>query len=285
MSITQNSIQNVGNFLVPAAGQTHCVRVEGSPFTDSPYLIDWRQFTVDNFPFAPQGIYIDNSKSTTDTTVIIQPLGYPITCPAGAILSTPFPAPNGQSAQIISPGSRPTDVTNVYFVDYPVFPFFLDPNQITGSQPVIISGIDTGNALNVTPAQMAVGNVPYRVQEYAAPSQIMQGNITGAATSINLTPVTANMNCRKIQIALSGDATLTAAGEITLTVAANGNTVYKRTLALLAAAPAQYPPSVDVCLLDFDTIAIPMAAGNLTVSLSSALATGILDVNACFTAA
>jgi len=106
------------NFLVPAGGTTHAVGFQGG-FTAQPFLIDWRQFTVDAFPFQPQGVYVDNTAGTTPLTITIQPIGYNLIVAAGTSAARSFPAPNGQTCTII--GDPAATTNSVIFVDYPVF--------------------------------------------------------------------------------------------------------------------------------------------------------------------
>lgn len=117
MTISESQY-NTTNFLVPAGGTTHAVGFQGG-FTAVPYAIDWRQFTIDAFPFQPQGVYIDNTNGTAPCVVTIEPIGYNISCPAGQSIARSFPAPNGQTAQIV--GDPTSQDVNVIFVDYPVF--------------------------------------------------------------------------------------------------------------------------------------------------------------------
>jgi hypothetical protein len=275
------SVFGVTNFLVPAAGQTHCVNVTGSPFTNQPTLVDWRNFRVDNFPFQPQGVIIDNSLGESPVTVMILPIEYPILCPAGGQLQVPFPAPNGQTASIIGGGG--TDVTNVYFVDYPVLPFYFNNVLAGGAQDVIISSIATADALNVSVPQLATGAVPYRSQEYvpagvAGYIGITSASGTGAVTYI---PGAPNLNARKLMVSLSGDASLVVAGDTSLTILCNGTQIYKRTITLpVAGTPGFVGTEWDIAL---DDIGFNLAAGNISASLSTALSSGTVEINVYFT--
>lgn len=109
---------DVTNFLVPAGGGCHAIGFTGG-YTGTPFPIDWRQFKIDNFPFRPQGVYIDNIDGTQPVTLRILPLGYRIICPAGASIARSFPAPMMQTCTLTGDPSAIT--TQVIFVDYPVF--------------------------------------------------------------------------------------------------------------------------------------------------------------------
>lgn len=112
-----NVIQtNTTNYLVPSSGNTHGVNFNGV-FTATPYAIDWRQFSVDNFPFSPQGVFIDNSQGTGTLTINFQPLNFNVVCPAGIVGQFQFPAADQQTCSITGTGQAA-----VTFVDFPVLP-------------------------------------------------------------------------------------------------------------------------------------------------------------------
>lgn len=272
MTISQSTI-NTNNYLVPAGGNTHAVPVVGQ-FTAVPYLIDWRNFSIDSFPFSPQGVFIDNSQGAGPLIVNIQPINYKVVCPAGVVSQFQFPAPNGQTCTIVGDGQA-----TVIFVDFPVL-----PNsglvQIGGTVDSQIVGVNNGV---IVPTQPAVNNggLPYQVQKITQAVEYHYLSITGAAVSANVVPTIANQNLRKLIFNLSSDATLAAAGRNLLTVTANAVVVYEESVYIPAAA-LNTASAFKLPTLDFSAFSVPMAAGNLTVSLSNALATGILDINAYF---
>jgi hypothetical protein len=279
MTIQQLAVGNVGNFLVPAAGQTHCVGIQGAPFTGQVYTADWRQFQLDNFPFQPQGMYVDNTASSSATTITVMPLGITMTVPPGAFWAVHYPAPNGQQTIISAPNSVAGDVCNIWFVDYPVIPFQISATEATGSQDVTVTNWTYAGNVPVQGTALATGNVPYRTQEYVPQAAANYLNGVG-----NIAPAIANQNLRRMKITLSGDAVLAAAGETTLTVQANGVTIYEQTIYLPNAIPAAPVPFYILADEDFGLIGIPMAAGDLSIALSTALgATGKLETNAYFT--
>jgi hypothetical protein len=269
VTIAESIVANVVNYLVPAAGGTHLVGLKGSPFTSQPYSFDWRQFTVDNFPFMPQGVIIDNTKSANPVTVLILPIGYPITCPAGAILQTPFPAPNGQTLTVES-DSAPDDVTVCYFVDYPVLPFLLAAQDVGGAQNV---NIVSPTPLPVILGALAQGNVPYKVQESANPASTYQVQISGAALTAAIAPITANQNLRHLIAVFSNDAALAAPGELSVQFDVGGSVFYKETIATPITAPYRIN-------IDFGGLGINCGANNINATISAALSTGVLSVNA-----
>jgi hypothetical protein len=112
------SLFSTTNYMVPAGGTTHAVQVQGE-FSNVPYVIDWRQYKIDNFPFQPQGVFIDNTNGTTPLNIVVGPLGWKVSCPAGEQIQTQFPAPNGQTCSITGDQNN---TAQVIFVDFPVLP-------------------------------------------------------------------------------------------------------------------------------------------------------------------
>lgn len=246
------SMHNVTNFLVPAAGTTHAMGYSGQ-FSATPYIIDWRQFKVDNFPFQPQGVYIDNSAGQVPLTINILPIGYKVVCPAGGVRAASFPAPNGQTCAITG---DPANNASVVFVDYPVFDD--NPNAVMTFNP------------------LATGGVPLRTQELVPTTESLNDTIAAGANSVSLAPVTANQNVRKLQVYLSGDAALAAAGIVEFTITVNGVTIFANSIYV----PGGGGAGSLVADLDFSSIGIPAAAGDIVVALSQAFTAGTVSVNA-----
>lgn len=267
------------NYMVPSNGQTHAVAYQGQ-FSATPLVVDWRQFAIDAQPFQPQGVFVDNTAGTTPLTITILPIGYKVVCNAGLTLQAQFPAPNGQTATITG---DPANSASVVFVDFPVLPSGLSA-AITNTVNVNLASVSAGVRVPVDPNPLAAGNtLPYRDQEYVPQAEFHYLSLSGATTSVNVTPTIANQNLRKLKISASGDATLAAAGEITLTATLNGSVIFTRTVYLTATTPAGSPMIEVLCDENFDMIGLPAAAGNLTVSITTALATGKIDINAYFT--
>ena len=257
------------NYLVPSAGSTTCVKL--TPILSvTPTLVDWRQFKLDNKNFQPQGVFIDNTLGASDVTITINPIGYNIVCKAGQSKEAQFPAPNGQTASLVGNG-----VANLIFVDYPVLP--------SGSL-VTIDGTPTVNIGN-TPlpvsVPISVSGAPYLVNLEPLAASAVQYTITGAAVSGTATP-TANTNMRYLQITASEDASLAAAGIVTVTVTLNGTQVYQEGIYLPASA-GSIIGKTDIARIPFESIAFNAGvAGALVTTISTALATGQIDVNAYF---
>ena len=114
----QRSQTPVTNLLVPAGGVVHSVELSGK-FTNTPEAIDWAQFKVDNFPFVPQGVYMDNLDGTVDLVVVITPMNWRVICGPGQQRACNFPAPMNSGARITG---DMTAEARVVFVDFPVLP-------------------------------------------------------------------------------------------------------------------------------------------------------------------
>lgn len=264
---------NTTNYLIPAAGSTHYVNYSGV-FSATPVTIDWRNYQINNFPFQPQGVFVDNTQGTGELVINIQPIGYNVIIPAGTSAQAQFPAPNGQTMSITGNGQA-----TVIFVDFPVLPNAGQVN-IGNTVNVDITGIAAGVTIPVAPTINAQG-LPYQVVQTPSAGNYGHGSISGAGTSASFTPGTANLNLRKLALSITGNASLAAAGIVTLSVTVNGVAVFSEGIYLPAAAGTNAGEAY-TRNLDFDGIALPAAAGNITVTLSSALATGQLDFNSYF---
>ena len=266
-----SSVQNAINYLVPSSGGTHAVPIVGV-FSAAPYAIDWRQFSIDEFPFQPQGIFIDNSAGVGDLTVTIQPIGWNVTCPSGAVMQSQFPAPDGQTATITGDGQA-----TVVFVDFPVLPN-AGAVQILGTPNVNIAG---PSPLPVS-ASVNSGGVPYQNTEVPVTVTPVQsiGVITGATVTATIVPPV-NTYLRRLIMSFSGNASLAAAGLNTLTVTLNGVTIYIEKVYIATGASAVVGSLYKIDL-DMAKLGLAAGAGDLVVTLGTALSAGELDINAYF---
>lgn len=267
------------NYMVPSNGQTHAVVLQGQ-FSNVPYLMDWRQFAIDNEKIQPQGAFIDNTAGTVPLVITVLPINYPVVCPAGMTLQAQFPAPNGQTMQITG---DPANTATIIFVDFPVLPSSTQA-QVTNTVNTNIESVNPAVVIRVDPNPMAAGNtLPYRDQEYVPVAEYHALAITGAALTANVVPAIPNQNLRKLRVYVTGDAAMAAAGLNTLTVTLNGAQIFTRKFYLPAAAPATPGLGFTLCDLDADNIGLAAAAGNLTVTIATALSVGQLDVDSYFT--
>lgn len=273
------SAMRTTNYLIPSSGGTQAVPVIGV-FSAQAEVIDWRQYSNDiDGPFEPQGVYIDNTQGAGVLTVNVyaggnaSALGTPfwsVTCAAGAKVTENFPAPNGQIVSITGNGQA-----TVVFVNYPVLP---EANAVTiqGGSVAI-----SGQPISTQPAVNNAG-APYQVQEIPVNATAdFNANITGASlTTGNMAPGAANQYLRKLLLRLTGNVSLAAAGLNIITATLNGVQIWKGSVYIPAAAAnvAQYWTEE----IDFTSggIGLNFGAGNLVVTVGTALATGSLEVNA-----
>lgn len=269
MSLTESGVQNVTNYLIPASGQTHAVTYAGT-FSATPAVIDWRQFAINNFPFQPQGLFADNTQGTAPLVITIGPIGYKVVVAAGTSAQAQFPAPNGQTASITGDGEA-----NITFVDFPVLP----GSGAVSIQNTVNAQIVGPDPLPVLPGPNSAG-VAYQNTEIPAPVTAYYASIAAGATSATIMPTVAGANLRKLLIDITANATLAAAGTTLLTVRLNGITIYERNIYILNAIRSTQSSYRDV--LDFSKLGLAAQSGALIVSLATALATGVVDINAYF---
>lgn len=158
-------------------------------------------------------------------------------------------------------------------------PNFVPLSGAEGRQSLIINPIDF-------PVQASLGT-SYNMIGFVSviPSYFLasQAQILAAATSATITfPTYANLY--RIKLNISGNATLATAGPVTITVTFAGNTIFSDTIYVPAAALGV--ANLWDENLDFNSTIPALAtatggtAGELIVTLSGALATGTLSVNA-----
>jgi hypothetical protein len=256
MNIQQNSTTN---YLVPAAGQTHAVSFEGV-FSGAAQKIDWRQYAVDNFPFNPQGVFIDNSAGVAELIILIKPINYTVSCPAGQRIQAQFPAPNGQTMEITGNGQA-----SIFFVDFPVLP---------NNGQVNISGTIQANIESVSPG------VSFDTYIKPTPVTAFYAQITGAATSASINPPD-NTNLKKLILSINASARLAASGDVPITVTLNGSQIFKMTI-YLGAGNSGGDSFAEDYQLDFSNLGLNSGAGDLVTSIGTALAGGAVDINAYF---
>ncbi len=262
---------NTINYLVPAVGNTHAVVLQGT-FSAQPYVEDWQAFSNQNSKFLPQGVFIDNSAGTSDLVITLQPLNFvAVVCKAGTRGQYQFLAPNNLTVEITGGG-----VATVAFVDFPVLPN-------SGSvyvENTVDTNIVSSITLPVLPPVNVLG-VPYSVQQTPAAATCKYLTLSGAAVTANVAPP-ANSNLRKLVMAITDNATLAAAGICLVTVTLNGTQVFKENV-YIPAAPGNSQLQGWHRDIPFDGVAFNTgAAGTLVVTIGTALATGILDLNAYF---
>lgn len=257
---------NTRNYLVPAGGDTHSVTLKGV-FSGTPYFQDWRNFSIDNFPFTPQGVFVDNTAGTSSLTITINPIGYNVVCPAGVSGQFQFPAPAGMSCSITGNGQA-----TLVFVDFPVLPN-------AGLVDAIIAGVSAGVSIDTVPSVNSAGS-PYQVAITNQAGLAYYASIAAGSTTATITPSVQNLNLRKLILSISENATLAAAGTDLITITANGVIVFKQS-PYIAAAIQGGIGGWDA-EIDFSDFNVGMGAGDLSITLATALATGLLECNAYF---
>ncbi len=208
MNITQG---NATNYMIPAAGSTHHVTVEGS-FSATPFPLDWRNYTINNFPFQPQGVFVDNTAGTGPLTINIQPINYNVVIPAGTNAQAQFPAPNGETMSITGNGQA-----TVVFVDFPVLPNAGEVN-IGNTVDINIKSISAGVNVPVLPTPTS-GGLPYQVQQQPfSPNLTTQALAVGTAAT-NITSDAASSSVRLVNV---GSNTVFVAFGATAVIPVNG---------------------------------------------------------------
>ena len=263
------------NYLVPLDGTTHTVAMSGVA-SATPQIIDWNTFSVNNFPFVPQGAFVDNTGGSGTLTLTILPLGFNVTIPAGTSRVVGWPAPKTQQTQITGSGAF-----TIFFVDYPVFTS--DAAAAAGNSTVYIGNtpvpVSESTLDGIVSSSYAAQGITSHLG--AIGMTAVAGTISGTGTSVALTPP-ANSNLRKLLLSLSENATLATAGIDTITATLNGVQIFSEGIYIPAAAVS----GVGLAYhrnIEFESIAANAGAtGNLTVAIDTALATGQLNVNAYF---
>jgi hypothetical protein len=270
MSLLDNvQHQNAQNYLVPSSGGTHIVPVS-AVFSAAPQLLDWRQFSIDSMGFQPQGAFIDNSQGTGTLTINIQPNNWNVNVPAGTMAAVQFPSPNGVYMYVTGSGQA-----TIQFVDFPVLP---------GAGVVNIGNTVNVNVVSPSPLPVVptVNNAgtPYQVTvEPTSLTPFYSGAITGATLTTGNIAMPANTNLRKLSLSLSGNAAFAAAGVAAVIATLNGTQIYEGHVYLGTAETV--PGMAWNEILDFSNNGLACgAAGNLVVTIGTALSAGILDVNA-----
>ena len=284
------------NYLVPITGTTHTVR-SSFQATGTPTLIDWNTFSVNYFSFMPQGVYVDNLNGASVLTITVLPIGFTFAVGAGFAQWVQFPAPQDSQISITGNGN-----VNLFWVDFPIFTTLPFSSSGTGGSVVVtntplpvseatldgvVAAAPTATGLTVQDRylQPLIAAAPtatgLTVVTRVAPMTALSGTISGAGVSVTLTPP-ANTNLRKLVVSLSENATLVTAGIDTVSATLNAVACYSEGVYLPATAVTS-PGVAFTRTLDFDSIAPNAgAAGTLVVAISTALATGQVNVNAYF---
>ena len=258
------------NYLVPAAGSTHGVFLSDT-WTATPQEFDPYQFSIDNFPFIPQGVFIDNSQGTAELVIQILPVGYFIRCAPGISRQVQFPAVKGARFEISGLG-----VAVVTFVDFPVLP---DAGQVNVGNKVSvdIASFSYAGSLPVLPP-VNIAGIPYQVTKIPNPAALAYSNqtITGAVVSATVVPTSGIL--QRLKISTTPNATFAASGVATIIGTLGGVQIFKFDYYLGAGGGSDGV----LMLWDEDYSDFDFGGGNLVITTSTALATGALSINATY---
>lgn len=170
--------QGVSNYLVPATGSPNAYVIKDT-FTASPQSVNFQNIQLNGLAFRPSGVIIDNTKSASVLNVLIPEMSFNISCPAGASLNMPYPAPMNHSASITGAGDAEA---TVIFVDYPLQPY--SSAQAAGSPPIPnplpVSGPATDAEMRATPIPVSG---PITDAEFRASTDTFNVAVTSSTTT------------------------------------------------------------------------------------------------------
>jgi hypothetical protein len=244
------------NFLVPNDGNTHCV-LTSFVASSNPYLVNWITFSNDNFPFMPQGLYADNTSGTGILTITSQNTGFTIKVQIGAYIALPYPASPNDIWSITGVGQ-----VNIYWVDYPVFPYTYQGSANGG---VMITNT-SANPVPVSAPVNASGN-PYQVVQVPGAATLVSLFAQNAASAQAAAP--ANLSLRKLILGCPPTFFITTTGVYTITVTLNNVTVYQDAWYASNSAGGNYPV---YRIIDFDGETFASGGGNFVITFSQVVA-------------
>ena len=174
-------LNNTKNYLVPSSGQTHGVTFSGV-FSATPLQVDWRQFAIDNYPFSPQGVFIDNTEGTGPITINFQPLNYNVICPTGVAGQFQFPAVDQQTSSITGLGQ-----CTIVFVDFPVLPnsgLINIGNPVIANVPVNVSGAPYQTSSKSDPSSVYFAVTPSDIVNFTNNSNSLYIGVSGDVVAV-----------------------------------------------------------------------------------------------------
>lgn len=127
--MSDNPLQSVSNYLVPATGSTSAAPFSKVLKKGITQTIDFNNYEIDGVPFRPSGAFVDNTKSDRPLRFTINQLGFSFEIPAGGTAAFPYPAPQNHTINISGGNDDESDTSVVFvFVDYPVIPSTVSQN-------------------------------------------------------------------------------------------------------------------------------------------------------------
>ncbi len=264
------SFFDLTNLQAPADGRTHQIIWNST----LPGGLDEQNFSsVGQYysNFRPQGCRLDATLATGPVKILETNSGFFQVVDAKMVET--FMVPGVPVPNYVLTGNA-GDVVAVTFYDFPVF------HSANGSTNVAQAVTVNNNPLDVS-VPASVAGTPYAVQAVPLPPKL----IFGSATVVGATALTAppaSVNLRKLRVTISGDATLAAAGEQTLSVTLAGVVVWQDVLWLPLTAQVEngliYKADIPFPDIAYNTTAAP----TFGITLGTALATGKVNVAGWF---
>ena len=249
--------QAVTNYLVPATGNIAGV-LQQTVLSAQQLLVDFSLYSLNGVPFTPQSVYIDNTLGLGNVVITSQRFsGFTIaSVSAGTSQQVNFPSIVGDTYVITGNGT-----VNMVWSNAPALPNAAEnvtaTINSTPTTPVYVNRqLDSGGQTSFN---------------------ILAGQTTGSSTTNGLSFL------RGFTITVSANATLTVAGYTTLNVIIDGYYVYSGNLYLPATiVPGIKPVVITPGIPDSIEYSTGGGTGLFNATLSTALATGIIDINGYF---
>lgn len=186
----------------------------------------------------------------------------------------------GQNVNVTNPATAPV-LTSLLMSGNPISlanPLFAEisqaGNSVTAANPLFAALSEGGLVVSPTNA-LSVAKIP------KAASLVSQ-TLTPVAGANALTAPPANVNLRRLRLSVSDDATIAAAGENTITLTQSGVVIFAETIYMPATALDSkgllWYADLDLSDVAFATGATP----SLSLSVTTAFATGVFNVNAYY---
>ena len=227
-----------------------------------------------------QGLYIDNSANANKLTISVPDTSQNISFPANAQGYVPIICSTFAKFSVSSANSGTTIILPYNFAGpafiFPANALAFDANgNLLVSDPDI-SAASLGNAIAV--GEYAFGNNDALLQRHLG-TEMYYASIAPGATTATIIPAPGSgaYYLKSLLVRMSENATLATAGEITLTISEGSTTLLVLHPYIPAAAVGGIGLADLLKLESLDYVA-HNAATALTITLSTALATGTIDV-------
>lgn len=227
-----------------------------------------------------QGVYIDNSANSVPLTVSFPLTGQTIVCAPNKQGTFPAISSNPPIVQVSCAGTRGI----VIFLNVPVPAAVWSATQDNGTynggalevSDTALEALISGGALNVN--SYLTGDSASQYPEFSG-SVRYTGTLTAAGASAAIITGNPGWFMTDIDVSLSGDAALAAAGEFTVLVQDNAATIMQAIAVLPAAATAGALAPIKLIDKQRFQYVGKTATKSLTLSLSAALTAGKLVYN------